>query len=367
MSTPVLLVMAGGTGGHIFPALAVAQELAASGWRIVWLGQRNGMEARIVPEHGLEMAWIDARPLRGRSLRETMLVPWRLLIAIAQAIRVFRRVQPSVVLGMGGYVSAPGGLVAAALRRPLVLHEQNSVAGLANRLLARLASRIYCGFPDVLPGAQWVGNPVRRDIAALPPPAERYRARSGPLKLLVLGGSQGARALNDAVPGALARLPQSMRPEMLHQTGASDVDAVRKRYADLAIKAEVCVFIADMAAGYRVADLVICRAGALTIAELAAAGVASILVPYPHAVDDHQTGNARFLAEHGAAILLPQLPADDRPESSLEARLATWLMELLIEPARARLAAMADAARRLARPDAAAAVAAGCRALVEAQ
>ena len=347
-----LMVMAGGTGGHIFPGIAVAEVLRARGWRIVWMGNPDGMEARIVPQRGYDTAWVRFGALRGKGLVRKLLLPLNLLSGFWQALRALRRSRPDVVLGMGGYITFPGGMMAALLGRPLVLHEQNSVAGLANRVLARVADRVLSGFPDVLPKARWLGNPVRADIAAVAPPAERYGGRSGPLRLLVVGGSLGAAALNEALPQALLRLPPEQRPQVLHQAGEKQIDGLRQTYATLQLEGELRPFIDDMAAAYADADLVICRAGALTVAELAAVGVASLLVPYPHAVDDHQTGNARFLAEHGAAYLLPQ--AELTPE-----RLAGILSSL----DRSRLQAMAECARALARPQAADEVAAVCAAL----
>lgn len=347
-----LLVMAGGTGGHIFPGIAVAEALRARGWRIVWLGNPDGMEARIVPAHGYETVWVRFGALRGKGLVRKLMLPVNLLSGFWQAVRALRRVRPDVVLGMGGYITFPGGMMAALLGRPLVLHEQNSVAGLANRVLARVADRVLSGFPAVLERAEWIGNPVRADIAALPEPAERYAGRSGPLRVLVVGGSLGAAALNAAVPQALARLAPEQRPVVVHQAGERQLDALREAYAKAGVEAEQRAFIDDMAAAYGAADLVICRAGALTVAELAAAGVASLLVPFPHAVDDHQTGNARFLAARGAAYLLPQ--TELTPE-----RLAGILASL----DRGRLLQMAGHARALARPQAAAQVAEVCVAL----
>jgi len=344
-----ILVMAGGTGGHVFPGLAVADFLHARGWRIVWMGNPEGMEAKLVPARGYEMAWVRFAALRGKGLLRALLLPVNLLRAFWQALRELVRVRPNVVLGMGGYVTFPGGMMAALTGRPLVVHEQNSVAGLANRVLAGVADRVLTGFPGVLRKGEWTGNPVRAEIAALPPPAQRYAGRSGPLCVLVVGGSLGAQALNDAVPRALTLIPAGERPRVTHQSGARQIDQLRAAYAAAGAEAELVPFIDDMAARYATADLVLCRAGALTVAELAAAGVAGVLVPFPHAVDDHQTGNARFLAEAGAAILLPQ--AELTPE-----KLAALLRELTRE----RLAAMADKARTLAKPEATRAVAEAC-------
>jgi UDP-N-acetylglucosamine--N-acetylmuramyl-(pentapeptide) pyrophosphoryl-undecaprenol N-acetylglucosamine transferase len=347
-----LLVMAGGTGGHIFPGLAVADALREQGWRVVWLGNPDGMEAKLVPGRGYEMAWLRFAALRGKGFVRKLLLPFNLLRGFAQALAELKRIRPDVVLGMGGFVTFPGGMMAALQAIPLVLHEQNSVAGLANRVLAFVADRILSGFPAVLKKGEWVGNPVRAEIAVLPAPTLRYGERSGrgdPLHVLVVGGSLGAAALNETVPQALALLPAGERPEVIHQAGEKHIAALTAIYERTGVRARLVPFIEDMAGAYAWADLVICRAGALTVAELAAAGVASILVPFPHAVDDHQTGNARFLADAGAAILLPQ--AELTPE-----RLA-----LINNMTRAQLQQMAEKARELAKPGATAAVANVCK------
>lgn len=344
-----LLVMAGGTGGHIFPGIAVAEVLRAQGWRIVWMGNPEGMEARIVPQRGYDIAWVRFGALRGKGLVRKLLLPVNLLSGFWQALRELRRVKPDVVLGMGGYVTFPGGMMAALTGRPLVLHEQNSVAGLANRVLAGVADSVLSGFPRVLKKARWVGNPVREEIAAAAPPAERFGGRQGPLRVLVVGGSLGAAVLNVTVPQALARLPAAERPLVTHQAGEKQIDALRAAYRDAGVEGELLPFIDDMAARYAAADLVICRAGALTVAELAAVGAASLLVPFPHAVDDHQSGNARFLSGHGAAFLLPQPELD-----------ADKLAGILAGLTRERLQEMACKARELAKPQAAADVAAEC-------
>ncbi|MCZ2420820.1 MAG: undecaprenyldiphospho-muramoylpentapeptide beta-N-acetylglucosaminyltransferase [Burkholderiales bacterium] len=349
MSAKTIMVMAGGTGGHVFPGLAVADFLHERGWRVVWMGNPDGMEAKLVPTRGYEMAWVRFAALRGKGLSRKLLLPLNLLRAFWQAQRQLSRVRPNVVLGMGGYVTFPGGMMAALCGRPLVVHEQNSVAGLANRVLAGVADRVLGGFPGVLKKGEWTGNPVRAEIAALPRPAQRYAGRSGRLEVLVVGGSLGAQALNDAVPRALTLIPEAERPRVTHQSGAKQIDALRAAYAAAGVEAVLLPFIDDMAARYAAADLVICRAGALTVAELSAAGVASVLVPFPFAVDDHQTGNARFLSDAGAAILLPQ--TELAPE-----RLAALLRELTRE----QLAAMADKARVLAKPEATRAVAEAC-------
>jgi len=349
-----ILIMAGGTGGHIFPALAVADRLREQGWQVTWLGAPDSMEAELVPKQGYPMALVRFSGLRGKGLLRKLLLPLNLLIALWQsAVAIFLH-RPDVVLGMGGYITFPGGMMAAFLRRPLVIHEQNSVAGLSNKVLARVASRVMSGFPDVLPKAIWCGNPVRSSIAALPEPQQRYAARSGKLNVLVVGGSLGAQAINQAVPLALALMSEEVRPNVVHQTGRQHHAAVVQMYQQAGVKADIRAFIDDMAESYAAADLVICRSGALTVAELAAAGVASLLIPFPFAVDDHQTHNARFLSERGAAVVLPQ--------TALTAeKLAQWLGE----QRREKLLAMAQQARGLARADAAAAVAALCTEIVE--
>lgn len=344
-----LLVMAGGTGGHIFPGIAVAEVLRARGWRIVWMGNPDGMEARIVPERGYETAWVRFTALRGKGIVRKLLLPLNLLRGFWQALRALGRIRPDVVLGMGGYVTFPGGMMAALTGRPLILHEQNSVAGLANRVLASVADRVLSGFPKVLRKAAWIGNPVRADIAAIAAPAERFAGRSGALRVLVVGGSLGASVLNEMVPQALARMKPADRPLVTHQAGTKQIDSLRSAYAAAGVEGELLPFIEDMATKYAEADLVICRAGALTIAELAAAGTASLLVPFPHAVDDHQTGNARFLADQGAAYLLPQTELN-----------AERLAGILASLDRKRLLDMATKARALAKPHAAEAVAKVC-------
>ncbi len=343
------MIMAGGTGGHVFPGLAVADHLRDAGWRVIWLGAPGGMEATLVPARGYPVAWVRFSGLRGKGVPAKLLLPLRLLVAFWQSARAIFTHRPDVVLGMGGYISFPGGMMAALFGRPLALHEQNSVAGLANKVLAAVADRVLVAFPDALKGALVVGNPVRADIASIPAPQSRFAGRSGPLRVLVIGGSLGAKALNDTVPAALALLPEGERPQVRHQSGRAHVDALTRSYAAAGVHANIEPFIDDMAAAYAEADLVICRAGALTIAELAAAGLASVLVPFPHAVDDHQTANARHLAEAGAAWLLPQ--------SQLSAR---SLADLIAGMDRARLVAAADKARALARPDATARLAAAC-------
>jgi len=350
MSTKTLLIMAGGTGGHIMPGLAVADHLKAEGWRVVWMGNPDGMEARLVPSRGYEMAWVKFAALRGKGILRKLLLPVNLLRGFWQARRELKRIQPDVVLGLGGFITFPGGMMAVLAGIPLVLHEQNSVAGLANRVLAQVADRILTGFPGVLgKKAAWVGNPVRPEIMQLATPAERYRSRQGPLRILVVGGSLGATALNEAIPQALALMAETERPEVFHQAGEKHIESLQAIYSRVGVKGRLTPFIDGMAGAYAWADLVICRAGALTVAELAATGVPSILVPFPLAVDDHQTGNARFLSSAGAAILLPQ--SQLTPERLAELR----------HMSRPQLLQMAEKARNLAKPDATAAVAQVCK------
>ena len=338
------MIMAGGTGGHIYPAISVAEYLRGQGWQIVWLGSRAGMEAHIVQPLGYAMAWIRFSGLRGKGLLRALMLPFNLLIACWQSACAIFTHRPDVVLGMGGYVAFPGGLMASLLQRPLVIHEQNSVAGLTNRVLARLADRVLMTFPNAFKNnklAMWVGNPTRADICAVEAPEARYATRGAKLNLMVLGGSQGAAVLNDTLPRALALMPEAQRPQVTHQSGTAHLAALRAAYAAAGVHAEALPFIDDMAARYAAADLVICRAGASTVTEIAAVGVASILVPLPWAVDDHQTANARYLADRGAAILIPQ--AEFTPEK---------LAQLLQNFARDRLLEMARAARSAAKPDA---------------
>lgn len=347
-----ILVMAGGTGGHIFPALAVADLLRDKGWKVVWLGSKAGMESQLVPQYGFEIEWVRFSGLRGKGFLRVVLLPLNLLIACWQSARAIFRVRPDVVLGMGGYISFPGGIMAVLLARPLVLHEQNSIAGLANKVLARVANRILVAFPNALKNSEWTGNPVRREIAQLPAPERRFRDRTGNLKVLVVGGSLGAHALNETVPRALALIPQLQRPEVTHQAGEKHLAMVESGYREAGVTATTLAFIRDMSSAYATADVVICRAGALTVSELAAAGIASVLIPFPSAVDNHQTFNARYLADQSAAVLLPQ--AEFTPRK---------LADLLLGFTRGKLLDMANRARALGKPDAARIVAEHCMAV----
>ncbi len=352
MSAKVALIMAGGTGGHIFPGLALAHALRDRGWRVHWLGAPNSMESRLVPPQGFALELVDFSGVRGKGFATLLALPLRLARAFWQSLQVLRRVRPDVVLGLGGYITFPAGLMAALLRRPLVLHEQNSVAGMANKLLAKVASRVFTAFPDVLPQGLWVGNPLRAEFLRQGAPAERFAARSGPLRLLVVGGSLGARALNSVVPQALALIPQQQRPQVLHQSGEKQIDELRANYAAAGVQAELTPFINNTAQAFAEADLVLCRAGASTVTELAAVGAASLLVPFPAAVDDHQTRNARFLADRGAGWLLPQ---NELTAQTLSAMLQTTKREALLECATA-----AKAAQKLGATEA---VAAACEEL----
>ncbi|MGX7004567.1 undecaprenyldiphospho-muramoylpentapeptide beta-N-acetylglucosaminyltransferase [Caballeronia sp. KNU42] len=344
-----LMVMAGGTGGHVFPGLAVAHWMQARGWRVVWLGNASGMEATLVPKHGIAMEYVRFGGVRGKGIKTKLMLPVNLLRACSQSLRALRTVKPDVVLGMGGYITFPAGLMSKLSGTPLVLHEQNSIAGLANKVLAHVAKRVLVAFPNALPNAEWTGNPIRAELAEALPPKERYAARNDAdarLNVLVVGGSLGAAALNETVPKALALLDPALRPRVVHQAGAKHIDALKANYAAAGLSADGDVqlvpFIDDMASAYAAADLVICRSGAMTVSEIAAVGVAALFVPFPFAVDDHQTTNAAFLANAGAAHLIQQR------DLSAE-KLAGWLRE----QTRETLASMAVKARALAKPDAA--------------
>lgn len=343
------LVMAGGTGGHIFPGLAVAEALRARGWRVHWLGAPDSMESQLVPPRGFPLETVAFGGVRGKGLKTLVLLPLKLLRAFWQSIQVVRRVRPDVVVGLGGYITFPGGMMSVLLGKPLVLHEQNSVAGMANKVLAGVADRVYSAFPQVLKKGEWVGNPLREAFLRQPPPEQRFAGRAGPLKLLVVGGSLGAKALNDIVPQALARIPEAQRPSVLHQSGARQIDQLRANYAQAGVAAECTPFIDDTATAYAEADLVVCRAGASTVTELAAVGAPALFVPFPSAVDDHQTTNAKFLVDAGGGWLVQQ--RELTPE-----RLAAMLTTLT----RDELMQRAVAAKKLQKTQATEQVVAAC-------
>ena len=349
--------MAGGTGGHVFPALAVADYMKVSGWRVVWLGTKGGMEEILVPQKGYEIEIMDFSGLRGKNLMVWFLLPLRLLLAFWQSAKVLFQIRPDVVLGMGGYPAFPGGIMASLLNKPLLIHEQNSVPGLANKILAKFADKVLLGFPNAIRNEKKIifsGNPVRKEISQLDMPDKRYAGRSGKLKLLIIGGSLGAQALNTIVPKMLRLIPDHMRPLVTHQAGRKHLETLKKNYAEAGVEGELLVFIENIAVQYADCDLVICRAGALTIAELTAAGIASILVPFPYAVDDHQTSNAKFLSDKDAAVLLPQ--NELTPQG---------LAQLLMEFTREKLLGMAMKARELARPAATRLVAEACMEMIK--
>jgi UDP-N-acetylglucosamine--N-acetylmuramyl-(pentapeptide) pyrophosphoryl-undecaprenol N-acetylglucosamine transferase len=360
MKTGPIMIMAGGTGGHVFPGLAVAAELRARHNDVVWLGTQRGLEARVVPQNGIDVEWISIAGVRGRGVGAWLSAPVRIVGAVAQALAAMRRQRPAAVLGLGGFVSGPGGLAAWLTRRPLLIHEQNSVAGTTNRWLAPLAARVFEAFPNTFAksvGAEFVGNPVRREFVSTDSPRERLLARANVRRrLFVLGGSQGARVLNDTLPQALALLPESKRPEVLHQAGANNIEAARGAYAAAGVQATVEAFIQDMPSAYRWADLVVARAGALTVTELAHVGVGAILVPLPTAIDDHQTSNALHFVSRGGGVLMPQR---ELTAASLAAELAKRLADLH------GLAQMAEAARAQAMLAAAERIAAACVAAAE--
>lgn len=356
MTQKVALVMAGGTGGHIFPGLAVAEALREQGWLVHWLGGPASMESQLVPPRGFAFETLDFSGVRGKGLKTLVLLPLRLLKAFAQSVAIVRRVKPDVVVGLGGYITFPAGLMAVACGKPLVLHEQNSVAGMANRVLAAVADRVFSAFPGVLSAAQWVGNPLRRAFTQQPAPAERFATRGTvadqALKLLVVGGSLGAQALNELVPRALALMPASQRPVVTHQSGARQIEALRAHYAQANVQAELTPFIDDTAQAFADADLIICRAGASTVTEIAAVGAAALFVPFPFAVDDHQTTNAEFLVSQGGGWLVQQ--KDLTP---------SMLAEMLQKLERKTLMERAEMAKKMQKTEATAAVVAACDAL----
>ncbi len=352
MRAKCALVMAGGTGGHIFPGLAVAQALRDKGWRVHWLGAPDSMESRLVPQRGFALETVDFSGVRGKGVKTLVLLPFKLLRAFWQSIQVVRRVQPDVVLGLGGYITFPGGMMGVLLGKPLVLHEQNSVAGMANKVLAAVADRVFTAFPNVFTKGQWVGNPLRTEFLNQPTPEQRFAGRSGPLKVLVVGGSLGARALNTVVPQALALIPEAQRPVVTHQAGEKQIDELRANYAAAGVQATLTPFIDNTAEAFADADLVICRAGASTVTEIAAVGAAALFVPFPAAVDDHQTANARFLVAQGGGWLLPQ--AEMTP---------TALAELLQKTERPALVQCGLEAKKMQKLSATDAVVAACEEL----
>jgi UDP-N-acetylglucosamine--N-acetylmuramyl-(pentapeptide) pyrophosphoryl-undecaprenol N-acetylglucosamine transferase len=352
MTQKTALIMAGGTGGHIFPGLAVAQELRTRGWQVHWLGAPSSMEERLVPPQGFAFEPVDFSGVRGKGLLTLAFLPMRLLRAFWQAWRVVRRVRPDVVVGLGGYITFPGGMMAVLAGKPLVLHEQNSIAGMANKVLAGVADRIFTAFPDVLRKGRWVGNPLRRAFTEQATPEERFAGRSGNLRLLVVGGSLGARALNEIVPQALARIPAEQRPEVVHQSGAAQIDALRANYRAAGVDAALTPFIDDTATAYAEADVIVCRAGASTVTEIAAIGAAAVFVPFPAAVDDHQTTNAQFLVEQGGGWLVQQ--RDLTPE---------MLAKMLQNMERSTLLKRAHQAKTMQKIDATQEVVAACEEL----
>ncbi len=355
MTAPVrsVVVMAGGTGGHVFPALAVAEALRARGIRIHWLGTRAGIEAELVPARHFDITYLDVSGVRGQGMGRLLRAPFKIVRAVLTAMRVLRAVEADCVIGLGGYVTGPGGVAARLRGKSLLIHEQNAVAGFTNRMLSRMATRVLEAFPGAFPASSkvdCVGNPVRADIAALPVPEQRFAGREGPLRVLVMGGSQGAVALNELVPSALAVVARHVSLDIRHQAGKRNLDKAAAHYREVGVAAEVLPFISDMAGIYGWADLVICRAGALTVSELAAAGVASVLIPYPFAVDDHQTANARYLSDAGAALLF-------RQQDLTAERLADALLPLMQRPV---LLEMARKARAKAQPESTDTVVAAC-------
>ena len=352
MSQKTALIMAGGTGGHIFPGLAVAEELRARGWRVHWLGAPGSMESRIVPQHGFPLELIDFSGVRGKGLATLALLPLRLLRAFWQALQVVRRVKPDVVVGLGGYITFPGGMMGVLCGKPLVLHEQNSVAGMANKVLAGVADRVFTAFPGVLKKAQWVGNPLRAAFTRQAAPSKRFVGRTGPLRLLVVGGSLGAQALNDIVPRALALIPAENRPVVTHQSGATQIDTLRANYQAAGVQAELTPFIDDTASAFAAADIIVCRAGASTVTEIAAVGAAAVFVPFPFAVDDHQTTNARFLVNAGGGWLVQQ--SDLTPEG---------LAKMLLNSERTALVDIAEKAKNMQKINATREVVAACEEL----
>jgi UDP-N-acetylglucosamine--N-acetylmuramyl-(pentapeptide) pyrophosphoryl-undecaprenol N-acetylglucosamine transferase len=359
--TRTVLIMAGGTGGHVFPALAAARVLRERGFEPIWLGTERGLEARLVPPANIVMEWVTVSGVRGKGVATWLLAPFQLFRAVRQSMQVIRRRKPDVVLGAGGFVSGPGGIAAWLLRKPLVIHEQNAVAGMTNKILARFATRVLEAFPKSFPSsitAQAVGNPVRREIVRLPAPEQRFAEHHGALRLFVFGGSQGAARLNAVVPAALALLPAALRPQVIHQAGERHYQHTTDVYAQHGVTAQVRAFIDDMAHTYAWADLVLCRSGALTVSELAAAGVGAVFVPFGAAVDDHQTRNAQFLVQADAGVLVP--------ESELTPQRLAHELETLFKAGRERLMQLAKNARAQAIIDADVRLADACVAAADA-
>ena len=357
MTERCVLVMAGGTGGHIFPGLAVAESLRDKGWRVHWLGGKGSatspsMESQLVPPRGFAFETIDFSGVRGKGVVTLAFLPMRLLKAFWQSIQVIRRVKPQVVIGMGGYIAFPAGMMAVLLGKPLVLHEQNSVAGLVNKILAQVADRVFTAYPDVLKNAQWVGNPLRAAFTRQAEPDVRFARRTGPLRLLVVGGSLGAKALNSIVPQALALIPIENRPIVTHQSGTKQIDELRANYLAAGVDATLTPFIDDTATAFADADLIICRAGASTVTEIAAVGAAALFVPFPSAVDDHQTINARFLVQQGAGWQMAQ--SEMTPQV---------LANLLQKTERAALVSIGLKAKTMQKTEATARIVAACEEL----
>lgn len=341
-----IVIMAGGTGGHVFPALAVAQWLIEKGWQVSWLGTHKGLESKVVPENGIEIDWLSVAGVRGKGLLSKLASGFKLIQACGQAFAILRRRKPDVVLGMGGFVAGPGGLMAKMLHIPLVIHEQNRIPGTTNRLLAKFAKQVLEAFPNSFKkeaNAKCTGNPLRRQFQNLP--EAKAKADQHGLRLLIIGGSQGAQVLNEVVPDALVSLKNI---EVRHQTGVAMQEQVAKRYQELGVKAEATAFIQDMVLAYQWADIIICRAGAMTVSEVAAMGVPAILIPLPNAIDDHQMANARYLSDAGAGLILPQKELN-----------AKNLIEH-ITLAQQQLEEMANAAKKCARMDATQTVAEFC-------
>ncbi len=353
-----VLITAGGTGGHVYPGLAVARALEAQNIPVVWMGTPKGLEARVIPEAGIDMVYLSVSGLRGKGLTTLLVAPFQLLKALFQSLKIMMKVKPSAVLGMGGFVAGPGGLVASLMGKPLLIHEQNAIPGLTNKILSKFSKKVLEGFSGTFPTSSanqnkvmGIGNPVRKDIVSIDSPTVRLGDRWGRINVLVFGGSLGAQILNEVVPMALEEMPLDKRPVVRHQAGKSKDEVTNSTYKKMAVEAEVTPFIEDMAEAYEWADLVICRSGALTVAELSAAGMASIMVPYLHAVDDHQTANAKYLSDSGAAVLIPQ---SDLTTESLSAVLTDLCSD------RNKLIEMSIKAKRLAKPDATEEVAALC-------